>query len=288
MVSSSKNSAANRSCWIDDEEGLNLVRLPHFPARSGAFGWLDVACRVVVDVFPGNCVDECPVDHRVDVAHRFGRQARCHLLRNNAGLVPPHCCPCCVDGRLARIGNLTSGRGFALRDPIGPIGIHLAVVVALDSSFGEQRRVELQQLRFVEPLKAFAADPGNHVRGCVVLPVLPRCGIDRRFDGREPLGEELGDCARRRLDDSAAIGFAHRFAAGLPCLFFGVEAALGDPRVIACRWILFGAAEPVVPLRTALAYRAFHDATSSRSPAVTTYTRPPSLRTGSSPDATSR
>jgi len=35
-------------------------------------------------------------------------------------------------------------------------------------------------------------------------------------------------------------------------------------------------------------YRAFHEATNSRSPAVTTYTRPPSRRTGSSPDATRR
>jgi hypothetical protein len=34
--------------------------------------------------------------------------------------------------------------------------------------------------------------------------------------------------------------------------------------------------------------RSYHDATSSRSPAVTTYTRPPSRRTGSSPDAARR
>ena len=252
------------------EEGLNLIRLPHLPARSGALGWLDVACRVVIDVFPGNSVDECPVDHRVDVVHRFGRQTTCHLLWNNAGLVPSNRCSRCVEGRFARIGNLTSRGGFALRDSIRPVGVHLAVAVALDPSFCEQLPVEPQELGFVEPLKAFAADPGDHVRVGIVFPVLPRCGIDRWFDGREPFGEELGDGAGGRFHDAAAIGLCHRFAAGLPCLFLGVEAALGDPRVFARRWIPFGTAEPVLPLRTALAYRAFHDATSSRSPAVTT------------------
>ena len=64
------------------EEDLNLIRLPHLAARSGALGWLDVACRVVIDVFPDNSIDECPVDHRVDVAHRFWRQTTCHLLRS--------------------------------------------------------------------------------------------------------------------------------------------------------------------------------------------------------------
>ena len=190
--------------------------------------------------------------------------------RNNAGLVPSNRCSRCVDRRLARIGNLTSRGGFALRDTIRPVGVHLAVAVALDPSIREQLPVEPQELGFVEPLKAFAADPGDHVRVGIVFPVLPRGGIDRWFDGREPLGEELGDGASGRFHDAAAIGLCHRFAAGLPCLFLGVEAALGDPRVFVRRWIPFGTAEPVLPLRTALAYRAFHDATSSRSPAVTT------------------
>ena len=117
---------------------MNLIRLPHLPARSGALGWLDVACRVVIDVFPDNSIDECPVDHRVDVAHRFGRQTTCHLLWNNAGLVPSNRCSRCVDRRLARIGNLTSRGGFALRDSIRPVGVYLAVAVALDPSFCEQ------------------------------------------------------------------------------------------------------------------------------------------------------
>ena len=109
--------------------------------------------------------------------------------RNNAGLVPSNRCSRCVEGRFARIGNLTSRGGFALRDSIRPVGVHLAVAVALDPSFCEQLPVEPQELGFVEPSKAFAADPGDHVR------VGPRCGIDRWFDGREPLGEELGDGA---------------------------------------------------------------------------------------------
>ena len=181
------------------------------------------------------------MDHRVDVAHRFGRQTTCHLGWNDAGLVPSNRGSCRVDRRVTRLGNLTSRGVFALRDPIRPVGVHLAGAIGLDPSFREQLPIERQELGFVESLKAFAADAGYHVGECVVLPVLPGCGIDRRFDSREPLGEELDDCASGRADDSGAIGLAHRFAAGFPCLFFGVEAALGDPRVIASRRSLSGA-----------------------------------------------
>ena len=228
---------------------MNLIRLPHLPARSGALGWLDVACRVVIDVFPGNSIDECPVDHRVDVAHRFGRQTTCHLLRNNAGLVPSNRCSRCVDRRFARIGNLTSRGGFARRDSVRPVGVYLAVAVALDPSFCEQLPVEPQELGFVEPLKAFAADPGDHVRVGIVFPVLPRCGIDRWFDGREPFGEELGDGAGGRFHDAAAIGLCHRFAAGLanasflvwkpPLVIHGyspVDGSLSGPRNRYCHF----------------------------------------------------
>src|ERR1700730_16431233 len=48
------------------------------------------------------------------------------------------------------------------------------------------------------------------------------------------------------------------------------HASFGDPRVIPGRWVRFGRAKLVIPLRTALAYKPFHDATKSRSPAVTT------------------
>ena len=80
-------------------------------------------------------------------------------------------------------------------------------------------------------LEALAADPGNHVCLGVVLPVLPRCGVDRRFDSREPFVEELGDCASRGPYDSAAVSFAHRVAARGPCFLLGGEAALADPRI---------------------------------------------------------
>jgi hypothetical protein len=50
--------------------------------------------------------------------------------------------------------------GFAVCDSIRPVGVHLAVAVALDPSLCEQLPVEPQELGFVEPLKAFAADPG--------------------------------------------------------------------------------------------------------------------------------
>ena len=251
------------------QEGLDLVRPPHHAPLPRTFGWFDVAGRVVCDVPPGDGINERPVDHRMDVAHRFGCQATGHLLGNDAGSVPPNRCSCGVDCRLTCVGNLTSRGVFTLGDPIRPVGVHLAVAVALDASFREQLPIKLQQLGFIEVLKALAADPGNDVRLGVVLPVLPRCGIDRRFDSREPLGKELGDCASRGPDDAAAVGFAHRFPAGSPCLFLRDEAALADPRVIAGRRIPFGAAEAVRPCLTALVDSAFH-ATNSRSPAVTT------------------
>jgi hypothetical protein len=245
------------------EEGLNLIRLPHRPARSGALGWLDVACRVVIDVFPGNSVDECPVGHRVDVAHRFGRQTTCHLLWNNAGLVPSNRCSRCVDRRLARIGNLTSRGGFALRDSVRPVGVYLAVAVALDPSFCERLPVEPQEFGFVEPLKAFAADPGDHVRVGIVFPVLP-CMAS--IDGSMAANHWAKNWATVRVDGfttrpRSASAIASRQACHASFLVW---------KPLLDRGIPFGAAEPALPLRTVLAYRAFHDATSSRSPAITT------------------
>ena len=131
----------------------------------------------------------------MDVAHRFGCQATGHLLGNDAGSVPPNRCSCGVDCRLTCVGNLTSRGVFTLGDPIRPVGVHLAVAVALDASFREQLPIKLQQLRFVEVLKALAADPGNDVRLGVILPVLPRCGIDRRFRGPTP---DCDSCATLR------------------------------------------------------------------------------------------
>ena len=191
---------------------MDLVGRPHHATLSRPFGWFDVACRVVGDVLPGDGINERPVDHRMDVAYRFGCQATGHLLGDDSGSVPPNRCSCCVDRRLTCVGNLTSRGVFALDDPIRPVGVHLAVAVALDASFREQLPVKLQQLGFVEALEALAADPGNDVCLGVVLPVLPRCGVDRRFDSREPFVEELGDCASRGPYDSAAVSFAHRIA----------------------------------------------------------------------------
>ena len=175
------------------QEGLDLVGLPHRPPLARAFGRLDVAGRVVGDVLPGDGVNEGTVDHRMDVAHRFGRKTRGQLLRNDPRLVPPNRPSRRVDRRAACLGNLKGLWVFAVGDVSRPVGEHLAVAVALYPSVGEQRCVELQQLRFVDVLKPLLADSGNDVRVGIVLPVLPRCGIDRRFDRGEPLGEELGD-----------------------------------------------------------------------------------------------
>ena len=111
--------------------------------------------------------------------------------RNNAGLVPSNRCSRCVEGRFARIGNLTSRGGFALRDSIRPVGVHLAVAVALDPSFCEQLPVEPQELGFVEPSKAFAADPGDHVR---VWPTLwHRSMVRWARTTRRRIGRRCGD-----------------------------------------------------------------------------------------------
>jgi hypothetical protein len=91
-----------------------------------------------------------------------------------------------------------------------------------------------------------------------------------------------------RAHNSAAVSFSHSVPTGLPGLFLGDESGFRDPRVLARRGVLLGASEAVCPRPTTLIDRTFHEATNSRSPAVTTYTRPPSRRTGSSPDATRR
>src|SRR6478752_9355714 len=137
------------------------------------------------------------------------------------------------------------------------------------------RRKPHEQLGFVEPLQALRANVGNDVCARVVFPILPSRSIHRRLDRAKPLEEILGYRSARRLHDSAAVGFPHRVAAGLPRLLFGAEAALGYPWVGTSRWFSLRTTKLVVPLRAASMYRAFHEATNSRSPAVTTYTRPP-------------
>jgi Protein of unknown function (DUF3375) len=77
-----------------------------------------------------------------------------------------------------------------------------------------------------------------------------RCSIVSGCAGGRPRGDGL--------HDSAVIGLPHRVAAGCPGLFSGVEAALGDPRVVAGRRIPFETTELVVPLRTTLLNKPFH------------------------------
>ena len=155
------------------QEGLDLVRLPHGAPLARAFGRLVVAGWVVRDVLPRDGVNEGPVDHCMNVAHRFGRKTRGQLLRNDPRLVPANRRTRRVDRRAACLGNLKRLWVFAVGDVSRPVREHLAVAVALYPPLGEQRGVELQQLRLVEPLKPLLSDPGNDVRVGIVLPVLP-------------------------------------------------------------------------------------------------------------------
>jgi hypothetical protein len=59
-----------------------------------------------------------------------------------------------------------------------PIAIHLVVLVLLDPTFGKELGVQLQQLWLIELLELFCPDVRHNVAPRVVLPVLPRCGIN--------------------------------------------------------------------------------------------------------------
>src|SRR5690348_18422463 len=91
-----------------------------------------------------------------------------------------------------------------------------------------------------------------------------------------PRGQELGDRASGGRNDASLVCLSHRLSTCSPCFLFCGKRAFGDSGPLAGGRVFLRATKFEVPLRTTLVYSAFHEAASSRSPAVTISTRPPS------------